>query len=258
MNPLSGNLGFVSLDEVLRLLTRSSQQGRVEVKGEGVRGRVFLGRDGIDLATTIDEASLQALLVRAGLAEGELPRSAEEPIVALLREVTVESLYQLSRSGGDFEVFQGDTTPYASPRPFDLESALADVRQRAADWQEVSQRVPDLTVPVMFVRDLEGRDEVKISREAWKVLSEIGRGQVVVRPAGEDHDPAAVERGLHDVPDTLGERSDRDGRLLVHLGKGGADGVQEVRGEVGLCELAVELRAVEVVGADQVRAQDGP
>lgn len=176
---LSGNLGFVSLDEVLRLLTRSNQHGRVEVKGEGISGRVYLGQDGIDLASTTDDASLQALLVTAGMADNQLPSAAGETIVPLLREITVESIYQLSRSGGDFEVFQGDTTPYASPRAFELESALAEVRQRAADWQEVSKRVPDLTAPVMFVRDLEGREEVKVSQDAWKVLSEIGRGRSV-------------------------------------------------------------------------------
>jgi hypothetical protein len=47
---LSGNLGFVSLDEVLRLLTRSKQRGSVDVRGEQIRGRVFITKDGIGLA----------------------------------------------------------------------------------------------------------------------------------------------------------------------------------------------------------------
>src|SRR6266571_9323040 len=36
-------------------------------------------------------------------------------------------------------------------------------------------------------------------------------------PAGEDHDAAPVEGGLHDVPDPLGQRLDRDLLGLVHL-----------------------------------------
>src|SRR2546428_9171908 len=36
-------------------------------------------------------------------------------------------------------------------------------------------------------------------------------------PAGEDHDTAPVKGGLHDVPDPLGQRLDRDLLGLVHL-----------------------------------------
>ncbi len=69
--PLSGNLGFVSLDEVLRLLTRSDQQGSVDVRGQQVRGRIFITKGGIALATTSDEEGLHRLLVKSGLVEDD-------------------------------------------------------------------------------------------------------------------------------------------------------------------------------------------
>ncbi|MGB7860731.1 MAG: hypothetical protein WBM90_09560, partial [Acidimicrobiia bacterium] len=117
---LSGNLGFVSLDEVLRLLTRSGQQGSVDVRGEKVRGRVFITRAGIGLATTFDDAGLRRLLVRSGLVEQDYLDRVEagettlSPLIEktggalteLLREMTVESIYQLGINGDSFEVYE--------------------------------------------------------------------------------------------------------------------------------------------------------
>ena len=65
---LSGNLGFVSLDEVLRLLTRSNQQGSVDVTSDEVRGRIFVTNGGIVLATTWDDAGMRRHLLKSGMA----------------------------------------------------------------------------------------------------------------------------------------------------------------------------------------------
>ncbi len=190
---LSGNLGFVSIDEVLRLLSRSKQQGAIDVRGEGFSGRVFVGISGIDLATTSDDNSLRRHLLHSGLVdevymtgiesgEESLTKLAEEngdSIVELLREMTVESLYQMGRLGEDFEVFEGQSTVFASPDPFDLESVLADAARRAEDWESVSQAVPDLGAKILFERDLGDRDEIRVAADAWKVLSEIGSGSSV-------------------------------------------------------------------------------
>ena len=63
---LSGNLGFVPLDEVLRLLTRSDQHGAIDVWGQDVRGRIFISRKGIGLATISDDKDLHRHLVNSG------------------------------------------------------------------------------------------------------------------------------------------------------------------------------------------------
>lgn len=193
---LSGNLGFVSIDEVLRLLTRSKQQGLVNVTGNSLRGRVFVGKGGIDLATTSDNDDLHRLLLNSGYADektlnrvttGETTLAAiaenNQPIVDLLREMTVESLYQISSRGTEFQVYEGATTPYASPKSFDLEGLLQDTDERRREWSRVSEVIPDLDSPVGFQRDLGDREEVSIKEDDWKVLSEIGAGASVTEIA---------------------------------------------------------------------------
>lgn len=189
---LSGNLGFVPLDEILRLLTRSKQQGAVEVTGNGVRGRVFVGRGGIDLATTSDDDVLHRHIVNSGYAEenalrrvttGETTLAAlaesNDEIVALLREMTVESIYQISDNGGDFRVKEGQVTPYASPKSFDLESLLEDADERGREWAKVRDVVPDLAASIGLRRDLGDREEVSVKSDDWKILSDIGNGKSV-------------------------------------------------------------------------------
>lgn len=189
---LSGNLGFVPLDEVLRLLTRSNQQGAVVVTGNGLRGRVFVGKGGIDLATTSDDSDLHRHLVNSGFADESALRrittgettlaaiaDANQEIIELLREMTVESVYQIARKGDDFDVHENVTSPYASPKSFDLESLLTDAREREREWEKVSEVVPDLNGAVALVRELGDREEVTVRADDWKVLSEIGSGASV-------------------------------------------------------------------------------
>lgn len=196
---LSGNLGFVSLDEVLRLLTRSSQQGSVDVRGEQVRGRIFITKSGIGLATTSDDEGLHRHLAKSGFVDeaylseiesgsGSLAPIVEKnggAIVELIREMTVESIYQLGLHGETFEVYEGAKSHYVSPKAFELEDLLTDSKQRLTDWVEVSRIVDDLTAPIGFVRDLGDREEVKIDSESWKVLSEVGTGANVSQMAEE-------------------------------------------------------------------------
>lgn len=195
---LSGNLGFVPIDEILRLLTRSNQQGAVEVTGDGVRGRVFVGKGGIDLATTATDDILQRHLVNSGYAGDDALRrissggttlaaiaESNQEIVDLIREMTVESLYQISMRGDEFTVHEGATTPFASPKTFDLETLLTDAQEREKDWAKVSEVVPHLDGAIHFRRDLGERQEVTVRSDDWKVLSEIGTGSSVAAIA--DH-----------------------------------------------------------------------
>jgi hypothetical protein len=189
---LSGNLGFVPIDEVLRLLTRSKQQGSVNITGNGIHGRIFVGKGGIDLATVSDNDQLHRHLVNSGYADekalarvttGETTLAAiaesNHSIVDLIREMTVESLYQIGRRGTDFQVHDGATTPYASPKSFELEALLQDADERKREWHKVSEMVPDLTGAIAFRRDLGEREEVTVKVDDWKVLSEIGAGSSV-------------------------------------------------------------------------------
>ena len=189
---LSGNLGFVPIDEVLRLLTRSKQQGSVNVTGNGLHGRIFVGKGGIDLATISDNDELHRHLVNSGYADekaltrvttGETTLAAiaesNNSIVDLIREMTVESLYQIGFRGTEFQVHEGATTPYASPKSFELEALLQDADERKREWHKVTEMVPDLTGAIAFRRDLGDREEVTVKVDDWKVLSEIGSGSSV-------------------------------------------------------------------------------
>lgn len=189
---LSGNLGFVPIDEVLRLLIRSKQQGSVDVTGNGLQGRVFVGKGGIDLATTWDDGDLHRHLLNSGFSEenalrrvtsGETTLAAvaesNQDVVELIREMTVESLYQIGHKGDEFHVREGVTNPYASPKSFELESLVEDARAREKDWEKVTEVITDLTGAISFRRDLGAREEVTVKVDDWKVLSEIGTGSSV-------------------------------------------------------------------------------
>ncbi|MDP9494411.1 MAG: hypothetical protein M3P87_04140 [Actinomycetota bacterium] len=212
---LSGNLGFVPLDEVLRLLTRSDQQGAVDVWGQDVRGRIFISKKGIGLATTSDDNDLRRHLINSGYVDEAYLNSIEAgtttmapladkeaDIIELLREMTVESLYQMSRRGSSFEVTESLTTPYASPRAFELEAILEESRRRAGEWIEVEQIISDLDAVIQMNRELGDQDSVKISRDAWRLLCEMGSGASVrtlaERLGTTDFWTARVAAGLSD------------------------------------------------------------
>ncbi len=189
---LSGNLGFVPLDEVLRLLMRSDQRGSVDVRGEDIRGRIFIGKKGISLATTAEDRDLHKHLVNSGYVDDGLLRKVvsgeatfsdlgdrESSIIDLLREMTIESLYHLNVKGATFEVAEGASSPYGSPRPFELEAALDDSRRRADEWATVHQVIGDLDSTIRMNRDPGDLEEIKINREAWRLLCELGSGASV-------------------------------------------------------------------------------
>jgi hypothetical protein len=189
---LSGNLGFVPLDEVLRLLRRSDQHGCVDVRGSGIHGRVFMGGGGIDIATTYDDEDLLRHLVNSGFTEesilhristGETTLAAvaeaNQAIVDLIREMSVESLYQMSVHGDEFYVDEGASTQYASPKSFELEALLRDATERSKEWAKVTEVITDLNRPIGFRRDLGEREEVTVKGDDWMVLSHIGPGASV-------------------------------------------------------------------------------
>ena len=190
--PLSGNLGFVPLGDVLRLVSRTRQKVSVEVRGPDVRGRVFFVKDGIVLATVIDDGDLRQLLVNSNLVDDAYLRQVEsgeadfraltdkpERLVDTLREITVESLYQMTENGSSFEVKKESVTPYGAAEAFEVEGLMDDVNNRADEWIEVASVVSDIEGVITMRGDLGDREEVTISRDAWKMLSELGTGASV-------------------------------------------------------------------------------
>lgn len=182
---LSGNLGFVPLDEVLRLLARAGNAGVVEITNREISGRIFVTDAGIGLATTFDDQDLKDHLISSGyLSPADATSSAgsrgpfSEDLVGLIREMTVESIYRMDGDSADFEVLRDATSAFASPEPFDLERILDDSRKRAEQWESVNKRVPDLEATMKLNRTLTA-ETVQLDRASWRLLSEIGSGSSV-------------------------------------------------------------------------------
>ncbi|MCZ6661385.1 MAG: DUF4388 domain-containing protein [Actinobacteria bacterium] len=189
---LSGSLGFVPLDEVLRLLSRAGQSGAIAVRGDDIHGRVFVTQKGVVLATTSDDVALRAHLlnsefideghlrsVESGSASLESISDSHPGLIDLLREMTVESLFQMTSHGATFEVDEEARTPFESPKPFELEGVLDDARRRSGEWSEIETSLTDLAGVIKMKRDLGDRDEITLGRDAWKLISELGAGSSV-------------------------------------------------------------------------------
>ncbi|CAN5784178.1 hypothetical protein BH23ACT4_BH23ACT4_12000 [soil metagenome] len=175
---LSGNLGFVPLDEVLRLLARAGNAGVVEITNRETSGRIFVTGAGIGLATTFDDQDLKAHLESSGYLSSADAGPFDDALVGLVREMTVESIYRMDGENADFQVVKDTTSPYASPEPFDLERILDDSRKRAEQWESVTRRVPDLEATMKINRTL-AAETVELDRASWRLLSEIGSGASV-------------------------------------------------------------------------------
>ena len=184
--PLSGNLGFVPLDEVLRLLVRADQTGSVEVRGDSVSGRIFVAKEGITIATVMDDQDLRQQLINSSLIDDTFLQRLESDqtdfaslvdkesgLIDVLREITIESIYQMSQHGSFFEVRKDASSPYGAPEPFQLEGILDDVDRRGGEWAEVASVVSDPESIIKMNRDLGNRSEITISSDAWKLLSEL-------------------------------------------------------------------------------------
>lgn len=188
---LSGNLGFVPLDEVLRLLTRAGNDGMVQITNTSASGRIFVAGKGVSLATTMADFGLKEHLASSGYIAHDDLEAVEEGSrglgefftegsegLALLREMTVESIYQLDADDADFQVVKDQTSPFASPVAFDLESVLSDSLDRRDQWQKVSKTVTDLDATVRMNRELD-RDSVELKKDSWRLIAALGSGTSV-------------------------------------------------------------------------------
>jgi hypothetical protein len=69
-------------------------------------------------------------------------------------------------------------SPFTVPEVFDLESVLADSKERASRWEKVRKSIPNLEAKMHLNRDLEA-ETVEVDKETWRILSELGAGASV-------------------------------------------------------------------------------
>lgn len=183
---LSGNLEIFPLEEVLRLLARSHQNGCLSVRGEGP-GRIYLEKGSLTFATVEPDEALRPHLVASGLVSEEglsrvdvsggslsealVPSAASSGLTELIREQCVESLYRIRRPGrGEFDFLIDSRPYYPTGQSFDVETIISEAERRAADWADIETVVPDLTIPWRMVPTID-EDSVNLSDTAWRFLA---------------------------------------------------------------------------------------
>ena len=185
---LSGNLEVFPLEEVLRLLARSRQTGRLRVDGSGA-GSVYLDEGAISYATqdpdetfrrmllgsgVVTEESLNHLDVTKGvLSEAVAPGVTAGQLEELVREQCVESVYRIRRPQHGPFTFSVDVRPrYATGQRYDIESIVADSDRRAAEWADVEEVVADLSTPWRMVSEI-ADESVTVTDVAWRFLAAL-------------------------------------------------------------------------------------
>lgn len=191
---LSGNLDVFPLEEVLRLLARSRQTGRLRVDGPGA-GSVYLDEGGICYAAEDPDDAFRRLLVGAGLVTDEglnqldlskgtlsevaVPDASTSSLDEIVREQCVESVYRIRKPRHGPFTFSTDVTPrYATGQRYDIEVIISEADRRASEWAEVEEVVPDLSTPWQMVEEI-SEDSVTISDVAWRYLAALEGGASV-------------------------------------------------------------------------------
>lgn len=183
---LSGTLEIFPLEEVLRLLARSRQNGCLRVEGPGA-GRIYMESGALTYATVEGDDAMRAHLLASGIATEEgmsrldvsrgnltealSPSSATSALTELIREHCVEALYRIRRPGsGHFEFLVDSPPRYPTGQAFDVETIISESDRRAAEWADIETVVPDLSTPWRMVPEID-EDSVNLSDTAWRFLA---------------------------------------------------------------------------------------
>lgn len=185
---LSGKLEIFPLDEVLRLLARSHQDGCLRVEGDGA-GRIYFESGSLTFATVESDEDFRSYLLASGvtseeglsrlevsrgsLTEALVPSAASAALTELVREQCVEALYRIRRPASGYFEFQIESRPrYGTGQSFDVETVLSEAERRAAEWADIETVVPDLGVPWHMVPTID-EESVSISDTAWRFLAAL-------------------------------------------------------------------------------------
>lgn len=185
---LSGKLEVFALEEVLRLLARSHQNGCLRVDGAG-SGRIYLDGGSVTLASVESDDALRGHLVASGIATDEAlsrvdvgrgtlsealtPTVATSTLADVIREQTVEAVYRIRRPLTGAFTFEVDGRPrYATGQSFDVETIISEADRRASDWADIETVVPDLAVSWRMVPSIED-ESVNLSDTAWRFLAAL-------------------------------------------------------------------------------------
>ena len=198
---LQGSFDVLGFSEVLELLERKRQSGRLHVRAGGVAGHIYL-RDGH--------------LTGAESGDYTTPANAGEARTRL-EELCFEFL-QCER--GVFEFQPRVAAPWATQLSSSVETVLREARQRLIEWREIQAVIPSMDVRPRVVDELVP-EAVTLTRDRWRLIAAIdGR------------------RSVHRLARTLGLGTYEVGRLLKSLVD---DGIVTIDAERPKASIAAEV-----------------
>jgi hypothetical protein len=185
---LSGKLEIFPLEEVLRLLARSHQNGCLRIEGQGA-GRIYLEGGSVTYAAVEPDEALRGHLLAAGvvtesglnaidlsngsLTEALAPEASTSALSEVIREQCVESVHRIRRpQAGPFTFLMDSRPRYATGQSFDIEMIISEADRRAVEWAEIEEAVPELTTSWRMVPAIE-EESVKLSDTAWRFLAAL-------------------------------------------------------------------------------------
>jgi hypothetical protein len=208
---LQGTFDVLTFPEVLELLEKKRQTGRLHLRSGGLAGYVYV-RGGE--------------LTGAELGDQTPKTSAEAK--ARLEELCFEFL-QCERGMFDFQ--PRVATPWPST-PESVQEALAQARQRLQEWREIQVAIPSMEARPRVVEEL-APEQVTLTRDRWRLMAAIdGR------------------RTVHRLARTLGLGTFEVGRLLKSLVDDGIVTIDTERPKAAIAADA-ESRVVRVGPVDR-------
>jgi hypothetical protein len=203
---LQGSFEVLGFSEVLELLERKRQSGRLHVRAGGAAGHIYL-RDG--------------RLTGAESGEHTMPASSAEAN-ARLEELCFEFL-QSER--GVFEFQPRVAAPWPTQLASSVATVLDEARHRLEEWREIQAVIPSMDVRPRVVEELVS-DEVTLTRERWRLIAAIdGR------------------RTVHRLARTLGIGTYEVGRLLKSLVDDGIVTIHVERPRATIAPDGIDLTA---------------
>ena len=203
---LQGSFEVLGFSEVLELLERKRQSGRLHVRAGGVAGHIYL-RDGH--------------LTGAESGEHTMPATGVEAQTRL-EELCFEFL-QSER--GVFEFQPRVAAPWPTQLASSVATVLGDARHRLEEWREIQAVIPSMDVRPRVVEELVP-EAVTLTRERWRLIAAIdGR------------------RSVHRLARTLGIGTYEVGRLLKSLVDDGIVTIHVERPRATIAADGVDLTA---------------
>ncbi len=186
---LSGTLEAFPLSEVLRLLGRSGQTGRLIARSgekemraylqagrlvvawagsDGALGDELIGRGLID-ALDWEDVAAGSVACEQALQDGVSPIDFDHAVL----DITIEGLAKMvDGRQGTFAFEEGETSQLRLQTELDLDAVLEGVNERLEAWRRLRSIVPDTSQPLAFDRVPAG-SEVRLSERAWNLLVQM-------------------------------------------------------------------------------------